>query len=192
MKNRSYKKKFQSWLRTLVCFVVPNQKGQPYITKFPHHAGQGPVIHFSFSDQLAVGALMEKLIITALSHPTPSARVVAFECLPRIAALHYDILAPYFTQIGEPWCKALQTETFDEIRLAIIEFWSVLCEVEGERHTANQAHHNFITAAAPHLVPILFEIQVAINQVRANWRLCSGFCSDLFKIDRAKPMKKNY
>jgi len=70
------------------------------------NAGQ-QFFSFSFDDPAAVNSLMEKIVTTATTHPAPSARSLAFDCLPKIASLHYDKLAPYMNHVAQVCCPSL-------------------------------------------------------------------------------------
>mmetsp|Transcript_36758 Transcript_36758/g.92846 ORF Transcript_36758/g.92846 Transcript_36758/m.92846 type:complete len:881 (-) Transcript_36758:305-2947(-) len=87
-------------------------------------------------------------------------RVASFECLHEIAALYYAKLVPYMTEIYNITVKAVR-EDQEDVGLQALEFWSTIAEEEYDRLTEEDPDlpsHNFIKAAAPHLVPDLLKL----------------------------------
>jgi len=101
-------------------------------------------------------------------------RCQAFQCLVKIATLHYDKLAQYMQRIFEITMRAIRTpptsgQGEDNTALQAIEFWSTICDEEIERleeieeaqengtPTEVQCHY-FIKGARQFLVEALTEM----------------------------------
>lgn len=113
--------------------------------------------------------------------------MASFECLHEIAALYYGKLVPYMTEIYNITVKAVK-EDQEDVGLQALEFWSTVAEEEYERISDEDPDlpcHNFIKAAAPHLVPILLEMltkqEEGQEQDDTTWNIsvASGTCLGL-------------
>eukprot|EP00195_Chlamydomonas_chlamydogama_P009742 CAMPEP_0202900576 /NCGR_PEP_ID=MMETSP1392-20130828/11916_1 /ASSEMBLY_ACC=CAM_ASM_000868 /TAXON_ID=225041 /ORGANISM="Chlamydomonas chlamydogama, Strain SAG 11-48b" /LENGTH=865 /DNA_ID=CAMNT_0049586993 /DNA_START=281 /DNA_END=2875 /DNA_ORIENTATION=+ len=104
--------------------------------------------------------VLMQVVCEGTQSPEIRIRTAAFECLHEIAALYYNKLPAYITQLYNITVKAIK-EDQEEVSLQAIEFWSTICDTEldlTEDPDPDEPCHNFIKAAAPHLIPILLEL----------------------------------
>lgn len=85
-------------------------------------------LHFKRQD---VRDYLMQVIIQCTAFADPRVRRAAFECLVRIATLHYAYLETYIKDIFDVTWRAIR-EDQEPVALQAVEFWSSVCDEELE------------------------------------------------------------
>ena len=103
----------------------------------------------------------------ASQHNDHRIRQLAYQCLDVICAEYYDKLFDYMTQIFQLTVNAIQTDPNEMVKIAAIEFWCTMAEVElslladEESSPSNDATpslcHKYVQSAMATLLPLLFD-----------------------------------
>jgi len=147
-----------------------------------------------FSEKNMLNASERTLIMQTVCQATQSTdakvRAAAYECIVQIGYLYYDKLNEYMSYIFQLTFNTIKSDE-EPVALQAIEFWSTLCEVEGEIMDMPQESDgsepsrlcvNYVEAAVPLLVPLLTEMltrqdeEVDLDEEPWNISMASATC----------------
>lgn len=104
-------------------------------------------------------------LLTGAACPDVSVKSASVECLAEVAILYYDCLATYMEALYGLTVAALAPGEPEEVALQALEMWCAIADEEQDRANEDEDDgtdassgprcRNFVTMAAPHLVPIL-------------------------------------
>eukprot|EP00878_Enallax_costatus_P011619 GHUV01012128.1.p1 GENE.GHUV01012128.1~~GHUV01012128.1.p1 ORF type:complete len:603 (+),score=213.52 GHUV01012128.1:279-2087(+) len=129
-----------------------------------------------------------QMVCQGTSAPDQRIRLASFTCLHEIAQAYYSKLPAYMGEIFNVSVKAIN-EDAEEVALQAVEFWSTLCDIEldleDDDDPSEAVNHHFITAATPHLVPVLLkqltkqEEDQELDESSWNIAMAAGTCLGL-------------
>jgi len=132
--------------------------------------------------------MIMQMVCNATKSTSVPVRVVAYECIAKIATLYYDKLMQYMQTLFE---LSLNTIRADEevVGMMAIEFWSSVCDEEmeildeidedeaPEPGVERRTCAKYIQAALPHLVPVLLQFTLTKQDESADddtWNIAAS------------------
>ena len=135
--------------------------------------------------------LIFQTICEATQSKNVKVRAAAYECIVQIGGLYYDKLSEYMNVLFQLTFQTIKSDE-ETVALQAIEFWSTLCEVEGDILVLEQegGDHgrtcvHYVEAAVPHLIPLLTEMltrqdeEVELDEEQWNVSMASATCISL-------------